>query len=90
MKISGSGNAGSVAACATIHAFTPVTSSPPSEAKACVEPSTISFRRLSGKSSASQVIAATNSTHTPMNVVQRKKMNAPKVVENAAANGDSA
>ena len=69
---------------------TPLLALPPSDANACVQPSARSFCFLSGNNSASHVIAATNSTQTPMKVVQRKKMNVSSVVENAAANGDSA
>ena len=67
-----------------------VTTTPPSEAKACVLPNAISFWRLSGNSSASHVIAATNSTQTPMKVVQRKNTNDARLVLKAAAHGESA
>ncbi len=90
MKISGIGRAGSDCAWVTIHVLTPVTRSPPREANAWVEPSTHSLWRLSGNTSASQVMAATNSTQTPINVVHRKKMNVPRLVLYAAAKGESA
>jgi hypothetical protein len=44
---------------------------------------------LSGNSSASQVIAATNSTQTPTNVAQRKNTNQPNEVLRAAATGEN-
>jgi len=60
--------------------FAAVTSNPPTEAKACVPPRTNSFVRLSGNNSANQVMAATNSTQTPTNVVQRKSKNHQRLV----------
>ena len=49
----------------------------------------ISRLRLSANSSASQVTAATNSTHTPMNVVQRNTISIHSSVLNAAATGET-
>jgi hypothetical protein len=64
-----------------IQKLTAVTKTPPTEAKAWVIPSHFSFCFLSWKTSANQVMAATNSTHTPIKVVLRKKMNMPREVE---------
>ena len=89
MNGSAIGSAGNVAAWATIQTFTPVTIRPPMEANAWVQPSAFSRCFLSGNSSASQVIAATNSTQTPTKVAERKKTNCSIVVLSAAAAGDS-
>ena len=62
---------------------------PPSEAVARVQPITISRVRLSSKSSASQVTAATISTHTPMKVVQRNRTSCHSSVLKAAATGEN-
>jgi hypothetical protein len=67
----GNPQCGSVAARARIQALTMVTNTPPSDANACVMPNHFSFCARSVKTSAIQVIAATNSMHTPMNVQQR-------------------
>ncbi len=66
-----------------------VTSTPPSDANACVMPSQRSRCFLSSNTSASHVMAATNSTHTPMNVVLRKNTNTGSDVAYAAANGEN-
>ncbi len=46
----------------------------PAVAHTCANPSTASRRRVSGKSSVSQAMAATNSTQAPATVMQRQKM----------------
>jgi hypothetical protein len=63
---------------------------PPSDEKAWVPPRTASRRFGSGKSSASQATAATNSTETPTKVVQRKKRSISGDVEKAAASAEKA
>ena len=63
---------------------------PPSDENACVYPSTRSRTLESSNISANQATAATNSTETPMNVVQRKSRNCHRVVLNAAASTDPA
>jgi hypothetical protein len=73
-----------------IKPYATVTSKPPSDEKACVKPSTFSRCRGLGKSSASQATAATNSTHTPMNVVQRKNSSHSGVVLKPAAKAENA
>ena len=85
------GNAGSVPARAeaTITLNTSVTRMPPSDAVARVQPMASSRDRFSWKSSASQVTAATSSTQTPMNVVERNSTSCQSSVLNAAATGDS-
>ena len=52
-------------------------------------PSHFSFCALSEKTSAIQVMAATNSMHTPTNVAQRQKMKTPSVWLNAPATGEN-
>jgi hypothetical protein len=65
-----------------------VTNSPPRLANAWVQP-TASFRwRGSGKSSDNHVTAATYSTQTPTKVVQRKKINHPRLVLSPARTGE--
>ena len=49
----------------------------------------ISRVRLSSNSSASQVTAATISTHTPMNVVQRNRIRCHSSELNAAHSGEN-
>ena len=71
-----------------IQTLTMVTNTPPSEAQAWLMPSHFSRWCLSSNTSASQVMAATNSTHTPMKVVQRKKMKTGSEVAKAAQNGE--
>ena len=66
-----------------------VTNTPPSEANACVIPSQRSFCFRSSNVSANQVIAATNSTHTPMKVVLRKNTNIGRELEYAAKKGEN-
>ena len=61
---------------------------PPTELNACVQPSTASRCFWSANSSASQAIAATNSTDTPIIVVQRKKSSISGLVENPAAKAE--
>ena len=63
---------------------------PPTDEKACVQPSTDSRRLGSGKSSASHATAATNSTDTPTKVVQRKKSSICGEVEKPAASAEKA
>ena len=76
------------AAWASVHAFTPVTMMPPTEANACVHPSTFSRAPLSGNNSASHVMAATNSMQTPTKVAHRKNRNHGSDVLNAASTGE--
>ena len=80
---------GKLFALALIRMLMVVTSTPPSDANACVMPSHRSFCLRSSKISASQVIAATNSTQTPMKVVLRKKTNIGREVEYAAKKGEN-
>ena len=63
---------------------------PPTDENAWVQPRTFSRRRGSGKSSASQATAATNSTETPTKVVQRKNRNIWGDVEKALASAENA
>jgi len=62
---------------------------PPSEAKASVQPIASSRCRLSENSSASHVTAATNSTHTPMKVVQRNSTSSQSCEQKAATTGET-
>src|SRR5689334_13981571 len=66
--------------------LTKATRNPPRDEKAWVQPSTFSRWRGSGNSSASQATAATNSTHTPMNVVQRRIRRTHRLGANPDAN----
>src|SRR5262245_52748251 len=84
----GTGSIGSDSAYETASWFAPVTNSPPTDANACVHPIASSRFRFSGKSSASHVMAATNSTQTPMKVMHRNSTNEYTSVLNAAATGD--
>src|SRR5206468_3175483 len=80
----GNPKCGRVFALALTRMLILVTSTPPSDANACVIPSQRSFCFRSSNISANQVIAAINSTQTPMKVVLRKNTNIGREVENEA------
>ena len=67
-----------------------LTRKPPIDANACVQPITASRRLGSVNSSASQAVAATNSTQTPMNAVVRKKSSIGSEVENPDSKAEKA
>ena len=74
----------------TISLYAPATINPPIDEKAWVYPRTLSRRFGSSKSSASQATAATNSTQTPIKVVERRTRSINGDVLNPAAKAERA